>query len=66
MARRRGLMGAAPTGKRATRDAVTIVRLECGEIVEVWSEMDALGLRVQLGLEALGRGNGAAPLRFAR
>lgn len=36
--------------KTATWDGITIIRLECGKIADLWSEGDSLGLRKQLGL----------------
>ena len=43
-----GVMGAEPTGKQITMDGINIFRVSCGEIVEVWSEMDILGMMAQL------------------
>jgi steroid delta-isomerase-like uncharacterized protein len=43
-----GLMGATPTGVRATWTGINLFRIDCGEIAEVWSEMDVLSLRSQL------------------
>ena len=43
-------MGIAPTGKRVTVTAIIIQRIEGGKIVEMWHEMDALGLMQQLGV----------------
>ena len=39
----------APTGRKATWTGVNIFRLDCGRIVEVWSEVDALSRNRQLG-----------------
>lgn len=38
----------APSGKRATWTGVNIFRVECGRIVEIWSEVDALSRMQQL------------------
>jgi len=46
------LQGIPPTGETATWEGINVFRVECGEIAEVWSEMDALGLRDQLGLSS--------------
>lgn len=37
-----------PSGRTATWTGVNIFRFECGKIVEVWSEVDALGRLAQL------------------
>ncbi len=42
--------GIAPTGKKVNITATTIVRISNGKIVEGWSNMDALGMMVQLGV----------------
>ena len=42
--------GHAPTGNPATWTGINIFRLECGRIVEEWSEVDGLGRLEQLGL----------------
>lgn len=42
------LAGAAATGNRATWTGINVFRFSCGQIVEVWSEMDVLSLRAQL------------------
>ena len=42
--------GIPATGKRFTVSAITILRIEGGKIVEMWSEFDALGLLQQLGV----------------
>jgi predicted ester cyclase len=36
------------TGRRATWTGINIFRIECGRIVEIWSEVDALSRRQQL------------------
>ncbi|MGI9254971.1 MAG: ester cyclase [Thermomicrobiales bacterium] len=43
-----GIMGAAPTGKHATWGGINLFRIQCGEITEVWSEMDAMSMAAQL------------------
>ena len=42
--------GVPATGRRATWEGIAIVRVGCGQIVEVWSATDGLGLRRQLGI----------------
>jgi predicted ester cyclase len=37
-----------PSGKRATWTGINIFRVECGRIVEIWSEVDAVSRRQQL------------------
>ncbi|MDQ3655534.1 MAG: ester cyclase [Chloroflexota bacterium] len=37
-----------PTGIEATWSGINIYRIECGQVVESWSEADAVGLRAQL------------------
>lgn len=37
-----------PSGRTATWTGVNIFRIECGKIVEVWSEVDALSRNAQL------------------
>lgn len=37
-----------PSGARATWTGTNLFRIECGQIVESWSEVDSLGLRSQL------------------
>jgi predicted ester cyclase len=37
-----------PSGKEATWTGVNIFRIECGKIVEIWSEVDALTRTAQL------------------
>jgi steroid delta-isomerase-like uncharacterized protein len=44
--------GFAPTGKPATWTGINVFRIECGKIVEEWSELDGLGRLTQLGLNA--------------
>lgn len=44
-----GVLGAAPTGAEASWGGINVFRFECGKIAEVWSEMDVVGLREQLG-----------------
>ena len=40
----------APTGKKVTVSGSTIVRIGNGRIAEGWSNMDALGMMLQLGV----------------
>ena len=42
--------GLAPTGLPVVFTGINVYRLECGQIVEGWSEPDALGLLRQLGV----------------
>ena len=42
------LFGFAPTGTEVTWTGINIFRVECGQVVESWSEADGLGLRDQL------------------
>ena len=42
------------TGRKATWTGINIFRIECGRIVEVWSEVDALSRRQQLTGTAAG------------
>ena len=42
--------GVAPTGRRATWEGISILRIECGRVAEFWNQTDALGLRQQLGI----------------
>lgn len=37
-----------PSGRRATWTGINIFRIECGRIVEIWSEVDAIGRTQQL------------------
>jgi predicted ester cyclase len=39
----------APSGNAATWTGINIYRIDCGQVVESWSETDAIGLRRQLG-----------------
>jgi ketosteroid isomerase-like protein len=41
--------GIAPTGRRVTVTGFDLFRIEGGKIVEMWQEMDQLGLMQQLG-----------------
>lgn len=43
-----GLAGGAGTGNRATWTGINVFRFSCGQLTEVWSEMDVLSLRAQL------------------
>lgn len=49
MTHRGELMGAPPTGRRATLTGITIDRFEAGKIVEAWRNMDTLGLLQGIG-----------------
>jgi predicted ester cyclase len=42
--------GVAPTGRRATWEGISLLRIECGRVVEFWNQTDALELRRQLGI----------------
>jgi steroid delta-isomerase-like uncharacterized protein len=42
-------MGVAPTGRTVSWDAIDIVRVRDGQLVEHWNSVDALGLLTQLG-----------------
>jgi predicted ester cyclase len=43
------LQGRPPTGKAATWTGINAFRVECGQIVEVWAEFNALGRLQQIG-----------------
>lgn len=43
-------MGVAPTGKQVTITGIQITRHVGGKIVEIWDEMDNLGMMQQLGV----------------
>jgi len=43
-------MGMAPTGKRMTWTSIFIWRIEGGKVVEIWSEVDQIGLMRQMGV----------------
>jgi predicted ester cyclase len=47
------VLGLEPSENTVTWSGANIFRIECGQIAEVWSEMDTFGLRAQLA------GNGA-------
>lgn len=56
-----GPLGAMPaTGRSATWTGVNIFRIECGKIVEVWSEVDALSRNAQLFPEGAAEATPAA------
>lgn len=42
--------GVAPTGRRATWEGISVLRIECARVAEFWNQTDALGLRRQLGI----------------
>ena len=42
--------GVAPTGRRATWEGISVLRIACGRVAEFWNQTDALGLREQLGI----------------
>jgi steroid delta-isomerase-like uncharacterized protein len=44
------LMGIDPTGREVTVNGITISRVSAGKVVESWSNWDALGMLVQLGV----------------
>jgi len=44
------LQGIAPTGKQVTMSGITVSRIAGGRIVEGWTNRDALGMLVQLGV----------------
>ncbi len=44
------LQGIAPTGREVVFTGINVYRIACGQIVEGWSEPDALGLLRQLGV----------------
>jgi predicted ester cyclase len=43
-------MGVPPTGKAITLTAIEIFRIKDGKIVELWSELNMMGLMQQLGM----------------
>jgi steroid delta-isomerase-like uncharacterized protein len=44
------LQGIAPTGRPIVFTGINVYRIDCGQIVEGWSEPDSLGLLRQLGV----------------
>lgn len=44
------MQGIAPTGRSVVFTGINVYHLACGQIVEGWSEPDALGLLRQLGV----------------
>ena len=44
-----GFMGSPPTGQTVQLEGINVFRIECGQIVEVWSEMDGIGFLEQIG-----------------
>ena len=53
-------MGIAPTGKPVSFNAIDVVRIDGGKIVERWSQADMLGLLQQLGAVPVPRQTAAA------
>lgn len=45
-------MNVAPANQAVEWTGINIFRIECGQIVEIWSEMDTLGFYAQLGVDA--------------
>ena len=43
-------LGIPPTGKRVTYGGIDIFRVAGGKLVEMWQEVDRLGLLQQLGV----------------
>ncbi len=43
-------MGIPPTGKQLSMTGISIIRIEGGNIVEEWGEMDMMGLMQQMGV----------------
>jgi len=46
-------MGRPATGRRASWEAIDILRFESGRLAEHWGEMDMLGMLQQLGLQEM-------------
>jgi predicted ester cyclase len=44
------IQGYGPTGNSATWTGINVYRFECGQIVEVWAEVDALGRLRQMSV----------------
>ncbi|MFM9107242.1 MAG: ester cyclase [Chloroflexota bacterium] len=44
-----GVNGTPPTGKAVTMEGINLFRVQCGQVTEIWSEMDAAGFLEQLG-----------------
>jgi predicted ester cyclase len=42
-------MGIAPTGKQVRASGISIVHIRDGRIVEMWTNVDFLGLMQQMG-----------------
>jgi predicted ester cyclase len=53
-------MGIAPTGKPVSFNAIDVVRIAGGKIVERWSQADNLALLQQLGAVTVPEQTGAA------
>jgi predicted ester cyclase len=54
------LAGIPATGKRVQQRGTVIYRLENGRIVEVWAQMDQMGMLRQLGIDPLATVKAAA------
>jgi steroid delta-isomerase-like uncharacterized protein len=53
--------GRAPTGRQVSNEGIGIYRVEDGKIVELWSQVDRLGVLQQLGaVPTIGPGSPAA------
>ena len=55
------LQGLAPTGLPVVLTGINVYRIDCGQIVEGWSEPDSLGLLRQLGVVPEAAPAGATP-----
>ncbi|MBA2240654.1 MAG: ester cyclase [Solirubrobacterales bacterium] len=51
-------LGVAPTGKRVSFTSTAVLRIEAGQIAEVWDEADMLSVLAQVGALKLGGGSG--------
>ena len=60
------LAGIPATGKRVQQRAIVIYRFEGGKIVEVWAQMDQVGMLRQLGIEPLSGNRQPATNQVAR
>src|ERR1700722_20295643 len=53
--------GTAPSGRQVSNEGIGIYRVEDGKIVELWSQVDRLGVLQQIGaVPTIGRGGPAA------